>query len=1438
MKDKLIFIISLLSLLFTCNSYSYTFSLCTDYALKSIRQFETNRILSCGFQSNHWNDNYDEHLKLCNSSPDQISVRIFRPRAQLIFNCLGEQNASLTEAEMDMLDIDLDDGLKKSIEHHDKKSFIRLLAAGASLESSHDHYINYYGGDDYYYYSISQGAVEITQLFLEHGVNPDRFITANKMLFHIVLNSTLYHIIENHHLLELFFGRDLEANLLLPREKHFESFLALALSEAVNDGDLKTTRALLKKGANPNFIIVKTSDDLLKTPLYRAINLLNVFLLDNNPSYELVDLLLKYGAYPNLFASNEKNSCKTLLNNKIIKKIFRLPLGHAIYDEAFHEELLQDLLDQGVSDRIIFQEVSEKIKDTQKIISLLKKAGAVSIDECRQKRDLLIAEVAVKHNGMALKYTDEEIRKNKKIVLMAVSQNGLALEFADKSFRKDRTIVMAAVKNTPDAFEFIDENLKRDKSIILQAIKSNVRAIYFIDKKLFDNDIVTAAGIKDPDEVRDIENQPINNKKDMLELLKHGNSLKLANNKLRDDKKVVLAAILANDSNYVFASKRLKNDKDIMFAFYNNYPDGINLLDEKFRDDLPLMLKLVSKKGHLLKYVSHRLKKDRQIVLAAIEQDGSALEFADDIFKKDRVMVSLAIKQNVTNIQYADASLKKDKQIVMAAIKKDGYALRYVDHRYQKDKAIVMLAVKNSAYALQYADKTLKADRDVVLQAVKHYGYAFEFAAEELKKDKDIALTAIKSESSAIKYAHKSLLSDREFVLAVTKIAWLSDALDPSFTNDAEIALEFVKRNGLKLDSFSKKLQSDKKIVKLAVENDGLALKYTTPELQKDPEIVSIAIKQNILALKYAGEPLRQNKQWILQYVKKSKRLPKWTNQKLKQDRDFIQAILNENINPLIEPGQLKDRDLVLAAIKIDGMALRYADANLKKDKELVLAAVKQEAEAFQYADKHLLEDKSVVLEAIKLNGRAYYFASKQVQSDKDVMLAALRQDINVLRLLTKQDDSMPCGTSDTDYSIQRIDLEKPLVLNKLTNIALRGNFVFSPNGLLFAAATELSTGRAQIKIWSTENGKLRYSSIIKNLPVSNYQGLVFSPDSKRLINIDESEDYGFIWNFYQGDDPFPCSTGIELKEISSQTHSMLTNPADAPMGLFSLKDCKNLGFSPEFITTSPYVISPDNKMIIRENTFINNEKYEQILVEWNKKKKILTLTNHNYINKKILWKKSFPHSKEPLDSGSYYPDYKTRKLFYFDKKYIWIVNIDTGKIINKFPLPKNTALTKLTLETYSQPFFISNDNKIMVINTGTIFHYETIELISLETGKIIHIIDYSNNDNIYIPPPTPEGVPVYCSRNFWSCSFDIKTSVSPNGQFIQYGKPHASSMLIDSQNDKLILKVSVLVRSNMSESKTGETMFMSMQHANEMTLWKIKRTNKLIHKNLTSESD
>jgi len=1051
-----------------------------------------------------------------------------------------------------------------------------------------------------------------------------------------------------------------------------------------------------------------------------------------------------------------------------------------------------------------------------------------------KEANLLISKVAISYNGLALKYTNNEIKNNKKIVLTAVKQNGLALEFASKRLQKDKAIVMAALKNNGNAYQFVDDSLKQDKTVILQAVKNGIWTILRIDNELIDkeiilaavkkepnifdyiedkykndNDVITAVAIKASYIVNRLNNQPINNKKDMLNLLKHGTSLKVANNKLRDNKELVLAAISNDASNFLFASQRIKNDKQLILDIFTNKKnsDNLDLLEgiaKKFKNDKNFMLKLVSTNGLALKYASNRLKRDKQVVLTALRQAPLALKFADSRFKKDQ-------------------------KIVINVIKKDGYALRYADPRYQKNKKIVLLAVKSSSEALKFADYTLKADRDVVLAAVQNSGFALQYAAETLTKDKDIVLTAIKDHYSYYKYAHKSLFKNKAFILElIQKTGSLPFPLDSSLQQDPDIANLLNKHDGLYLKNLSKKLQSDKKIVKAAVTNNGLALQYANKEFQNDPEIVSVAIKQNILALKYAGGLVRQNKQWILAYIKNSGIIPQWINDKLIQDKSFIQAIIDEKPTHLRYriAKIINDKVLLLSILQIDGMALQYANKILRKDKEVVLAAVKQEGDAFQYANNNLLSNKNVVLDAIKIDGRAYYYASKKLQSDKDIILAALHQKINVLKLLTEQPENKSWQTTDTHYSIQRIKLKNSLVIKNTDILTNNGNFVFSPNGLLFAAATELATGRAQIKIWSTENGKLLHSTILNSLPVSNYHGLIFSPDSKRLINIEESDSEGFIWNFDQENDLFFCGTGNRIVEINTQTHSMLTDFADAPLSLYSLDKCDQLGYSEEFNTTSPYVISPDNKMIIRDNTFINNQKYEQILVEWDNKTKERVFRNRNYISNKNYWKKIFPHSEESLGSISYYPDYKTRKLFFLDKKYIWIIDIDTGDIIKRFPYPNKSIIKDIPSYKFSylseQPFIISNDNKIMVIDGGEDIDGK-VELISLDTGKIIHTIK-CDSGKLLIPPPVPEGIRNYCPNNYWVCLFTIKTSVSPNGQFILYGKYDSSSILIDSQNEKTILKLPALIRSDMIESKTGETMVVTVPKANIMFLWKIKR--------------
>jgi len=50
-------------------------------------------------------------------------------------------------------------------------------------------------------------------------------------------------------------------------------------------------------------------------------------------------------------------------------------------------------------------------------------------------------------------------------------------------------------------------------------------------------------------------------------------------------------------------------------------------------------------------------------------------------------------------------------------------------------------------------------------------------------------------------------------------------------------------------------------------------------------------------------------------------------------------------------------------------LALEYASEKLKDDKEIVLEAVKQDGLALEYASEKLKDDKEIVLEAIKKFG-------------------------------------------------------------------------------------------------------------------------------------------------------------------------------------------------------------------------------------------------------------------------------------------------------------------------------------------------------------------------------------------------------------------------------------------------------------------------------------
>ena len=73
------------------------------------------------------------------------------------------------------------------------------------------------------------------------------------------------------------------------------------------------------------------------------------------------------------------------------------------------------------------------------------------------------------------------------------------------------------------------------------------------------------------------------------------------------------------------------------------------------------------------------------------------------------------------------------------------------------------------------------------------------------------------------------------------------------------------------------------------------------------------------------------------------------------------------------------DKDVVLEAVKKDGLALQYASENLQNDKKIVLAAVKRDGLAVQYASNVLKDNKEVGLAASLENSTAEMYLSSDL---------------------------------------------------------------------------------------------------------------------------------------------------------------------------------------------------------------------------------------------------------------------------------------------------------------------------------------------------------------------------------------------------------------------------------------------------------------------------
>lgn len=119
------------------------------------------------------------------------------------------------------------------------------------------------------------------------------------------------------------------------------------------------------------------------------------------------------------------------------------------------------------------------------------------------------------------------------------------------------------------------------------------------------------------------------------------------------------------------------------------------------------------------------------------------------------------------------------------------------------------------------------------------------------------------------------------------------------------------------------------------------------------------------------------------------------SHQEIVVAKKLLQPSINERILKL-----LNNKNLILAAVRHNGMALEYAHPDLKKDKEVVLVAIKQNGMALQFANSSLRKNKEIVLSAIRSKGKAFVFASPALKNNKQFILNAIHSNDTVFKYI------------------------------------------------------------------------------------------------------------------------------------------------------------------------------------------------------------------------------------------------------------------------------------------------------------------------------------------------------------------------------------------------------------------------------------------------------
>ena len=120
----------------------------------------------------------------------------------------------------------------------------------------------------------------------------------------------------------------------------------------------------------------------------------------------------------------------------------------------------------------------------------------------------------------------------------------------------------------------------------------------------------------------------------------------------------------------------------------------------------------------------------------------------------------------------------------------------------------------------------------------------------------------------------------------------------------------------------------------------------------------------------------------------------------------------------------MKDKELILRAIKYSPFVFEHADETLRNDKDMVLQAIEIDRTAIYYAGNKITEDKEFIMQILDKAGYALKYAPDYAKKDKKIVESAMRASDGVA--LVWADEELQ---NDKDLVMLALELGRPFKL-------------------------------------------------------------------------------------------------------------------------------------------------------------------------------------------------------------------------------------------------------------------------------------------------------------------------------------------------------------------------------------------------------------------------